>query len=227
MATGELPGGQKIGCMETLPVSLAVFDFVPTIAFLAGGIFLVRVSRLVCGARCAWLCLAGVVLIFLGGFLKATSKLLITTGLADAHLMGELQFIFAAPGFFLLMLVAIRIARRGRPMQAAPVMAMAVWKIPLLAIMTLSSMALNGILTYVCFQRGQRGAAFAFIVAFLCLVGMGSMASGEQTLARQWTEEGVNAAGQIAFLLGTLLLHRDARARGALHVPAQAVPRTA
>ena len=212
--------------METLPVSLAVFDFVPTIAFLAGGIFLVRVSRLACGAKCGWLCLAGVVLIFLGGFLKATSKLLITTGLADAHLMGELQFIFAAPGFCLRMLVAIRIARRGRPMQV-PVMAMAVWKIPLLAIMTLSSMALNGILTYVCFQRGQRAAAFAFIVAFLCLVGMGAMASGEQTLARQWTEEGVNAAGQIAFLLGTLLLHRDVSARGVLHMPAPAVASTA
>jgi len=213
--------------METLPVSLAVFDFVPTIAFLAGGIYLVRVSQMVCGAKCSRLCLAGVVLIFLGGFLKASSKLLTITGIADAQPVGELQFIFAAPGFFLLMLVAIRIARRGRPAQPLPLMAMAVWKIPLLAIMTLSSMALNGILTYVCFQRRQRGAAFAFIVAFLCLVGMGAMASGEQTLARQWTEESVNAAGQIAFLLGTLLLHRDVRARGILHVPAQVVPRTA
>lgn len=200
--------------METYPLSLAVFDFVPTIAFLAGGIYLVRLSRLVCGAGCGRLCLAGVVLIFLGGFLKATSKMLITLGLDAAHPMGELQFIFAAPGFFMLMLVAIRIARRNRPMQAAPVMAMAVWKIPLLAIMTLSSMALNGILAYVCFQRGQRAAAAAFIVAFLCLVGMGAMASGEQTLARQWTEESVNAAGQVAFLIGTLLLYRDVHARG-------------
>lgn len=200
--------------METLPLSLAVFDFVPTVAFLAGGIYLTRVSQLVCGAKCSRLSLAGVVLIFLGGFLKATSKLLITTGIADAQPVGELQFILSAPGFFLLMLVAIRIARRGRSLQPAPVMAMAVWKIPLLAVMTLSSMALNGILTYVCFRRGQRIAAAVFIVAFLCLVGMGAMASGEQTLARQWIEEGVNAAGQIAFLLGTLLLHRDVRARG-------------
>lgn len=200
--------------METYPLALAVFDFVPTIAFLVGGIYLVRASRLACGANCGWLCLAGVVLIFLGGFLKATSKMLVTTGFTAAQPMGELQFIFAAPGFFILMLVAIRIARRSRPPLPVPVMAIAVWKIPLLAVMTLSSMAVNGILTYVCFQRGQRMAAAAFIIAFLCLVGMGAMASGEQTLARQWTEESVNAAGQIAFLVGTLLLHRDFRARG-------------
>jgi hypothetical protein len=38
-----------------------------------------------------------------------------------------------------------------------------------------------------------------FSVAFLCLVGMRAMASGEQTLNRQWIEQSINSLGQLGF----------------------------
>lgn len=199
--------------MDTYPLSLALFDFFPTLAFLVGAIFFTRTSRLLRRPGYARMAAAGVTLVFLGGFLKAVWKLLYTTGVADVTWMSEIQFVLAAPGFLAMMVVAIAIARQGRALPAAPVMAMAAWKIPFLAVMTLCSMAVNGILTYACFQRGQRATAAAFIVSFLCLVAMGAMASSEQTLARQWTEEITNAAAQLAFAIGAFRLHRETLAR--------------
>jgi hypothetical protein len=85
-------------------------------------------------------------------------------------------------------------------------LAIATWKIPLLILMTLASMGVQGILTYVAFRRNAKLAAVGFIVAFLCLVGMGALASGEQTSARQWTAQSVNTVGQLGFMVGSILL---------------------
>jgi hypothetical protein len=38
---------------------------------------------------------------------------------------------------------------------------------------------------------------------------MGASASGVQTIARQWLEQSINSAGQLSFLLGSLLLYRQ------------------
>jgi hypothetical protein len=43
---------------------------------------------------------------------------------------------------------------------------------------------------------------------------MGALASGEQTLARQWIEEGINTAGELGFMVGTILLHNDFNKNG-------------
>jgi hypothetical protein len=87
---------------------------------------------------------------------------------------------------------------------------MAAWKIPLLAVMTLSSLGAQGILTYISFKRKARLAAYLFIVAVLCMLGMSGMASGsEQTVAVQWIEESMNASGQLAFAAACWLLYRD------------------
>lgn len=199
---------------ETYTLTLALFDLVPVACFLAGAWFLVRLAAWMCGDQCRNLAKAGSLLIFLGGFLKATWKLLYTTGLGDFPLLSESQFPLLAPGFLALLIAVIWMARSQRTvsMPVTPMLAMAAWKIPLLIIMTLASMGVQGILTYVSFRRGARLAAVGFIVAFLCLVGMGAMASGEQTVARQWIEQSVNAAGQLGFMMGSILLYRKVTA---------------
>lgn len=194
--------------METYPLSIAILDFVPTIAFLVGAYYLVRITLMMRGSPCGRMAMAGSVLVFLGGFLKALWKLLYTTNVGDYQWMSQIQFVLLAPGF-LALLVAVILMARGKKKTTVPILAMAAWKIPLLAIMTLSSMGLQGILTYMAFQRRNTVAAVGFIIAFLCLVGMGAMASGEQTLARQWIEEGINTVGELGFMFGAILLHND------------------
>jgi len=199
---------------ETYPLSLALYDFVPVTLFLIGAYFLVRIALMVRGTRCGRMAMAGALLIFLGGFLKAVWKLIYASGAGDIRLLSEVQFALVAPGFVALLVVAILVARGRKPASGAPLMAIAVWKIPLLAIMTLASMGAQGILTYLSFKRGARIAAIGFIVAFLCLVGMGAMASGEQTLAKQWIEQTINTVGQAGFAFGSILLHRDVVKKG-------------
>lgn len=200
--------------METYLLSLALFDFVPVTMFLVGAFFPVRIALQMRGSPCGRMAMAGSLLIFLGGFLKATWKLLYVNNVADWRWMSELQFLLAAPGFLALLVTAILMARgRGRS-GPLPLMAIAAWKIPLLAIMTISSMGAQGILAYLSFRRRILPAAVGFIVAFLCLIGMGAMASGEQTIAKQWIEESINALGQFGFMLGAIVLDRDVRLKG-------------
>jgi hypothetical protein len=199
--------------MEIYPLSLALFDFVPTFAFLIGAFYLVRISIMMRGSPCGRMAMAGSLLIFLGGFLKALWKLLYAANVGDFQWMSQIQFILLAPGFFALLITIILMARQKREV-VAPVLAIAAWKIPLLAVMTLSSMGAQGILAYMSFQRKNRLAAIGFVIAFLCLVGMGAMASGEQTLARQWIEESINTVGELGFMFGAILLHRDFKING-------------
>lgn len=200
--------------METYPLSLALFDFVPVTMFLVGAFFLVRIALQMRSSPCGRMTMAGSLLIFLGGFLKAAWKLLYAANIADWRWMSELQFLLVTPGFLALLVTAILMARsRGRS-SPSPLMAIAVWKIPLLAIMTISSMGAQGILAYLSFRRRVLPAAVGFIVAFLCLIGMGAMASGEQTIAKQWIEESINTVGQLGFMLGAIVLDRDVRLKG-------------
>jgi len=200
--------------METYPLSIAIFDFVPVFMFLVGAFFLTRIAIQQRSTACGRMVMAGALLIFLGGLLKAIWKLLYTVNIADIQWMSQIQFILVAPGFVALLVVAILIARGRRKSKATPLLAIAVWKIPLLAIMTLASMGANGILTYISFRRGARLAGAAFVVAFLALVGMGAMASGEQTLARQWIEESMNTVGQLGFMLGSIWLYQNFQTQG-------------
>jgi len=197
---------------EGYSLKLCLFDFVPNLAFLVGAIFLVRAARLARGRRCAWLVASGSLLIFLGGMLKAIWKLLLTTGVGDVRLLSEVQFVLLAPGFLLLfigVLVWARGDRLGARASGRPVLpAMAVWKIPFLAVTTLCSVGAYGLLAYIAFRRGARLAGALFIVALLGLLAMSGMAGGGQSVARQWIEEGINSFGQIVFALGSYLLHR-------------------
>ncbi len=191
-------------------LGLALIDYIPNIAFLIGSFFLVRTVMLVRGKPCSRMCMAGSFLVFSGGILKATWKLIYTLGIADIQWMSQIQFVLLAPGFLALLVTVILLARGRRKAAAPPIMAIAGWKIPLLAVMTLSSLGAQGILTFISFKRKAPLAASLFIVAVLCMLGMSGMASGsEQTVAAQWIEEIMNSIGQISFGVACWLLYRN------------------
>lgn len=191
-------------------LGLALLDFVPITAFLVGGYFLVRIVMLARGRPCGRMMMAGTLLVFAGGFLKASWKLLYTLEMADITWMSEAQFVLLAPGFFAMLVAVILLSRSLKAEKTGGMLAaIAAWKIPFLAVMTLCSLGAHGILTYISFQKKARLAGALFIVAVLCMLGMSGMASGStQTITTQWIEEGINAFGQISFALGSYLLYR-------------------
>jgi len=119
--------------METYPVSLAIFDFVPTTAFLIGAFFLVKTGLICRGRPCSRMLMAGGLLVFLGGTFKALWKLLYTTSVADIQWMNQGQFVFSAIGFLGICVAVISMVRRKKwAVPAQGTMAMAAWKIPFL-----------------------------------------------------------------------------------------------
>jgi hypothetical protein len=192
---------------ETYALGLCLLDFVPNLAFLVGAYYLVRWVRLAGSPLSVAAMITGSSLVFLGGTLKAIWKLLYTVGIGDFWLLSELQFILLAPGFLAMLASVLLVLKQERTRWETGLPAMALWKIPLLATMTLASLALQGILSYIAFRRKAYLAAAMYVVAILCMLSLAGLASGEQTIARQWIEEGINTTGQIAFALGSYLVY--------------------
>jgi hypothetical protein len=201
--------------VENTPLSLALFDFLPPLAFLVGAIYLVRNVRLCCGARCSWMAAAGGLLVFLGGFLKASWKLLYTTGAADIQWMSQGQFVFSSIGFLGMCVAVIYLVRGLRTIAPAGVaLAMAPWKMPFLFLMIVASLGMEGILAYMAFKRKILPAAAGFVIGVLSILAMGMFSSADQTLPMQWVEEIVNFVGQAGFMFGCILLYQDMRSAG-------------
>jgi hypothetical protein len=195
--------------MKDLPVlCLALFDFVPNLAFLFGAYYLAKIVFLVRGKACGGLTVVGTALIFLGGILQAIWKLLYVTETADLRLMSNLQFILLAPGFLMVLIAVILLIRKSTKKDILPVIFMAAWKLPFLIIMAITSLAAHGLLTFISIRRRSYWAASGFGIAFICLLGMSGMAGGDQTIPQQWVEESVNAIGQTSFALGSYLLYQ-------------------
>jgi hypothetical protein len=200
---------------EHYTLEMALMDFIPNIAFLTGAFFLVRLVLRERGTRCGRMLMAGSVFIFMGGMLKATWKLTmaISEGQTNIIWMSEQQFVLLAIGFTGMCVSIILLARdySAKKKSVPPLLAIAPWKIPLLAIMTLAEFGALGILTFISFRRSVRLSGALFIVAALCILGMAGMASGTQTVDRQWVEQSVNVIGQGSFAVACFWLERQSR----------------
>lgn len=202
---------------ENYSLGLAVFDFLPTIAFLVGAFFLVRIGRVCRGSKCGRMVMAGGLLIFLGGFLKALWKTLFVTGVADIQWMSQGQFVFTSTGFLAICVAMIYMVRGSKlPASTAALPAMAVWKIPFLFVLTVCSLGAEGILAYIAFKRKAYVAAAGFVIGVLVILAMAMLSSATQSLTMQWVEEITNTLGQMGFMTGCILLYRNFKAYGCI-----------
>ena len=185
-------------------LGLSLLDFVPNLAFLFGTIYLIRWTRTY-GSRFSQFTMSiGAILVLMGGTTKAIWKLIYTLELGDIRLLGEPQFILLAPGFTLMFLSSLSMAKGESGIRGMS--AMALWKIPLLAVMTISNLGLLVTLSSFAYRRAVRSAAFFFGVSVVCMLAMAGMATAEQSITQQWIEEIVNSLGQIAFARGSYLI---------------------
>ena len=129
---------------ETYTLGLSLLDFVPNLAFLVGAYYLVKIVQTKGKGFYYYATIIGGLLVFLGGTLKAVWKLLVTLGVGDFQWMSNAQFPLHAPGFLLLFISVIYLVRRDKKDAQTGVMAIAVWKIPLLAVLTISSITRYG-----------------------------------------------------------------------------------
>jgi len=191
---------------ETYTLSLALVDYLPNITFMVGAYFLTRLAYTTKGRLTARIMALGSGLVLMGGLFKATWKLLLVVPGVDLRLLDESLFILQAPGFCLMMVASITLAR-SHLIQGVQLPAIALWKIPLLAVVTISSLGMYGVLASYSYRNHLKTAGWSFILTILIVLGMSGMASwGEQTISRQWIEEGINTIGQLSFAMGSMVL---------------------
>lgn len=196
---------------EIVSLPLALLDFLPVICFMIGGWYLSRTAVQLFSHHARNAALIGTALVVMGGAFRAATKLASAVGLGNLNQLGDIHFILQAPGFLILLVSAVSILRAaGRPVpKSNPLLALAVWKIPLIILMALAGTALHGILASIALGRKARVAAASFALALGCLLAMGVAARGEQTIAMQWIEESINTLGQLGFALGSFLLYKN------------------
>ncbi len=209
--------------MENYTLSLALFDYVPV--FLSG-IGLYFITKWITSRRAdlATMAAVGSVLIFLGGFFKATWKLIWVLAQVDINILEHSLFVLLGSGFIVL---ACALGKSLKENAAAS------WNLPLsllalallltvganmgqinvtivgIVITTLGNAYFSIRLTAHCFSRKEYLPAALILGNFILILFQGAIARTEgHTVDQQWLAEINNTAAQGVFALGAWLIHR-------------------
>ena len=191
----------------TVPMALA--DFVPVFLFGISGVLMQRdlYNKM---PKYAFACFAaGVVNIFMAGFLKALWKLLYAMGMCDFHVLNTMFLPTQSLGFLLAGLgILIMMGQRRKVMlAAAPPLFSGTFLF--VGMMVLGLGAICGNLGVLAVRMKKKGLVPVFFLCFLCYMSMGYLASRDSaSVALNWIEQGVNTLGQVLLLWGVLSLHR-------------------
>jgi hypothetical protein len=194
---------------ETYSLGMALFDFTPVVFFLVGGLYLAKIVFSSLQKHLGWVFISSVLLIFLGGALKATWKLLFCLNICDIQWMSEAQFVLMSIGFVGMLIPILSLARYDKQKNSQIVVAMALWKIPLLLIMTLASLGVYATLALISNRKHLRWTAVGFMIPFFGVILMGFLASRSQTVGLQWIEQSLNSVINISFAISSYTLCRN------------------
>ena len=202
-------------------VALAVEDFVPCVLALAAMVVLAQAVRARVPSAYP-VALAGGLLASLGGFAKATWKLLVATGCWEYPWLESLLFPCLSFGFAAVAW-AVLSAYRGRPVSPTgfvlfPLAAgvgsawMSIsagqyenW--PLLIASAVGATFLGITLCVIAFKAGKASVGVLFVIYTLGTNILPPLAAQpKQSLELQWAEQLTNSAVQLCFLLGALWL---------------------
>lgn len=206
--------------MKEYSIPMALFDLLPVFFFLAGTWTVAADMKQKMTLPAKILFVGGSGLVFLAGLLKALYKLIYSLGLGDPAWMSGQFFYNQALGFLLagigLTLAVMRLDKvsgskggsssgsgSGKLYSFVPIPVMA-----LVGIMVAGLAALDASLCYLAAKLKKHSALILFIVSFFLCLGMGYLSSRNfEKSSMNWIAEGVNAAGQLAFLAGCRILH--------------------
>jgi hypothetical protein len=210
--------------METYTLSLALEDFIPVILSSIGLYFVSRMVQSV-DARLGRMAFSGFVLVSIGGFLKATWKLVMAATETRVNLawFDKGMFMWMSVGFTLLafalwFMSEIRSGKRqpnriwlgpaivlGLSLFAIlftgfPDLTVNTWRFILLGVMTIGNVVMVVLLIQQARYNNLNKMAWLFlanIVIVFVLSGLARMP--EQSIPLQWTEQLLNTFGQGAF----------------------------
>lgn len=208
--------------MKEYSIPMALFDLLPVFCFMAGTWTVAADMKHKMTLPAKILFVGGSGLVTAAGLLKALYKMIYSLGLGDPAWMSGQFFYNQALGFLLagvgLTLAVTRLDKvsgsgsgaskaagsgSGKLYSFVPIPVMA-----LVGIMVAGLAALDASLCFLAARLKKRSALVLFIVSFFLCLGMGYLSSRNfEKASMNWIAEGVNAAGQLAFLAGCRILH--------------------
>lgn len=210
---------------ENYPMSLALFDYVPVfLTFLGYGGWVLWQADLFAGLQAY--ALGAVLLMFAGGFLKASWKTIIAGSRRDIRWMEHALFLLLTPGACLfawaLWLARGQIGDQQVAVETSsvivPVIISAIfiavslprinksekWFLPLVLLLTLAMAWIALVAAWMAWQQGAVIAASLFVANFLASSITAKMSRRAASIAAQWRMEWANTASAALFLLAVV-----------------------
>ena len=199
--------------MNDFSVGMALFDYLPVFFFGIGGVILLRdlYNKMSTGAFALFA--AGVIDVFMAGFLKATWKLLYAGANIDISALNAMFFPVQSIGFLLAGIGIIAMLchnQKERGVKNCAVVPVVSITFPYLVLVMVAGLGcLDAGLCILAKKLKKPGVIAIFVLSFVCCLGMGYLSTKDfEEAAMNWIAEGVNFCGQGLFLLGTWMLHK-------------------
>lgn len=206
--------------MKEFSVSMALVDFIPVLLFGAASVILMRdlYNKMSKGAFALFA--AGTIDVTCAGALKALYKLLYAAGVCDFTPLSDMFFPVQSIGFLLAGIGMIAMLCHRQKESGALAVAPVVFKgTPIfVSFMILGIGMINASLCVLAKKIKKPGLIVLFVLAFLCMLGMGYLSTRNfENASMNWIAECVNVVGEGLLLLGVLLMHKNGLAALRLH----------
>ncbi|HSG42852.1 MAG TPA: hypothetical protein VLA72_06835 [Anaerolineales bacterium] len=206
-------------------ISLALVDFLPVIFTTIGFYFLYKMVAHVDTTQ-GRVFLVGAILTVIGGFIKATWKLIIASSGTDIRWMDDGMFAWMAPGYLLIVWSIWQTVRNvqgkrifnawltptvigvltlaGSYYLNTSIPESSAWKLTLLSVMVIASVVTSILLLAFAFRQKLTLAGIFFVINLIIIFVMNGLARiPEQTIALQWIEESINTISWFCFAIAS------------------------
>lgn len=207
---------------DTITLPLAIEDYLPVIFFAVGLYFIAKMiyeRNKVCGK----LAFLGGFFITLGGFFKASWKLVQALGGADIPFLNNSLFVLLSSGFILLAWALWKSRKdSNRNIWLVPLILIAgclgiagyfgfvkesrAWFFILLGVTSLANLVLLLQLIFRSFQNKLWLAIVLYLVNLIVIFALS--ASADQTVTFQWIKQGITTVSQACFAYASYLLYK-------------------
>ena len=193
----------------TLP--MAIVDYIPVILFLMAAMTLLHDLYHMMSKGAFALLAAGLIVISVAGFYKATWKFLYALNICDFAALNTSFFPMQATGFMLggigMLALLFFPQKKGAYVAAAPAVFNGMMIFVVFTI--LGTCSIWGGLAAIAAKMKKNNIVILLLVSLFCMLGMGYLSSKDfSNPLMNWIGEGVNLLGMVLFFSSVRLLHQ-------------------
>jgi len=202
-------------------LSLAIYDYLPMLIWGAGSYFLIDAIREdMKGGVFYYALILSLVLVWIGGFFKATWKLLIAAVDVNLIFLSDIQFPLMGAGFLLLFISLLSFLLQKKDIQKKH-FAIGAFKKLFLPVMVIGSLGSTICLIVLAKRRNALPALIFYSIFLVVSTSMGYI--GSRIVATSYKviliEQTINCSSTLMWALGSFFLWKNHRASAALKSP--------